>query len=79
MKHTVLEQKPEVVVKDITCDICGKSCLTDYGFEYLTMKANWGFMSNKDLEIWEAHICEKCVDDKLVNLISVNFNKKHMF
>jgi len=33
--------------------------------EYLTIKGEWGFFSNKDSERWEAHICEKCVDEKL--------------
>ncbi len=31
---------------------------------YMTLKAHWGFDTNKDQEEWEAHICEKCVDEK---------------
>lgn len=53
------------VIVDITCDSCGKSCKTDYGFETLKLSTHWGFMSDKDLEQWEAYLCEKCVDEKL--------------
>jgi hypothetical protein len=30
----------------------------------MTMAAEWGYNSNKDMENWKAHICEKCVDEK---------------
>lgn len=51
------------VVADIICDICGASCKTEYGNEYLSLTTSWGYMSNKDLETWKAQICEKCVDE----------------
>lgn len=53
------------ITDDIICDICGKSCKTEYGFEYLDCNTTWGFESDKDMETWSAHICEKCVDEKL--------------
>ena len=63
---------PTEVITDIICDSCGESCCvmnigdaTTPNFEYMTLKANWGYGSKKDLEKWEAHICEKCVDEKL--------------
>lgn len=62
-------------IDDIFCDICGKSCKTEYGFEYLECNTVWGFNSNKDMESWTAHICEKCVDEKL-NFI--NFKKEQL-
>lgn len=60
------------VITNIICDSCGGSCVnknigsatTPY-FEFMTLKANWGYSSKKDLEKWEAHLCEKCVDEKL--------------
>lgn len=52
-------------IEDIICDVCGKSCNTDTGFERLTMNAQWGFMTKKDFQKWEADVCEKCVDEKL--------------
>ncbi len=40
--------------------------------EFLTIKGDWGYFSKKDGERWEAHICEKCVDEKLS---FIKFNK----
>lgn len=65
MKQTELQKKETTVVVDIICDSCGKSCKTDFGFEYMEMKAFWGYNSKKDMEKWSAQICEKCVDEKL--------------
>ena len=42
-------------------------------FEGMELKAVWGYNSNKDGEIWEAIVCEKCVDKYLKPLI--NFEK----
>lgn len=53
------------VLKDIKCDICGDSCKKDKKsgiYEYATFSANWGYMSNKDNEQWEVHMCEACAD-----------------
>lgn len=74
MKHIEKELKEQDVLKDITCDCCGESCQTEYGFEYMGLSANWGFMSNKDLEKWEAQICEKCVDE---NFSKIKFKKSN--
>ena len=72
MKHTEIKQVEQEVVTDVTCDCCGKSCNTEYGYEYMTLHAQWGFMTEKDLEHWEAHLCEKCVDERLG---FIKFNK----
>ena len=64
MKQTELQQKETTVVTDIICDSCGQSCRTNCGFEYMEMKAFWGYASKKDMEKWSAQICEKCVDEK---------------
>ena len=29
------------------------------------LKADFGYGSKKDMERWTAHVCEKCVDEKL--------------
>lgn len=73
--------KKEEVVVDIICDSCGKSCKVNegiidnparidnkemyYSFEYMKLEANWGYHSGKDLTNMTAHLCEKCVDEKL--------------
>ena len=75
----------EIVQKEIvkaTCDICGEDCMkdmftpyspegddSDKEFEGMELNAVWGFASGKDGEIWNAVICEKCVDKHLTPLI----------
>ena len=46
-------------------------------FEGMELKATWGYSSSKDGEVWEAVVCEKCVDEHLSKLI--NFVKKPYF
>ena len=81
----------EEYVDDIICDSCGESCKKQeyvidnedhpkYGqkamsFEFMKLSAGWGYDSKKDMEHWEAHICEKCVDDKLS---FINFKKSRL-
>jgi hypothetical protein len=31
----------------------------------MELSASWGYYSNKDMESWKAHLCEKCVDERL--------------
>ena len=63
----------EEVVEDVTCDICGGSCLAystplenpdtgehlkDYKeFEYVSINNHWGYHSDKDWETWSAQVC----------------------
>jgi hypothetical protein len=79
----------EIIQREIvkaTCDICGEDCMkdlfspsefdgddSDKEFEGMELKAIWGFASKKDGEVWDAIICENCVDKHLVPL--VNFMK----
>lgn len=74
MNHMEVQKIEQNTVVDITCDCCGKSCNHGYGFEVMTLSAHWGFGSNKDLQKWEAHLCEKCVDEKLK---FIDFNKEN--
>ncbi len=67
------ELKEQDVVQDVLCDSCGKSCKTEYGFEYLKLSTHWGYFSNKDLVKYDAQICEQCVDEKLG---FINFQKE---
>ena len=73
------EHKKEVVYNktvDVTCDICLTTCKPKKGtcsnFEYLTLKTNWGYDTNKDTESWEAHVCEDCTDKYLKDMILFN-------
>lgn len=44
-------------------------------FGGIKLKAIWCFASEKDTEVWDAVICETCVNNHLFKL--VNFTKKH--
>ena len=78
MEKTREEIKTVTVVDDVTCDSCSKSCKVggpNGDFEYMTISANWGFYSKKDLQKWTAHLCEECVDKRLA---FVNFKKEQI-
>lgn len=65
LKTKKISKKVDDIV-DIICDSCQKSCNRDPKFdqcwEYATLKANWGYWSNKDEQHHEIHICERCYD-----------------
>lgn len=73
-KIEIRKEDVEVIV-DVICDICGCSCDTSCGFEYMELCANFGYGTKKDMERWTAKICEKCVDEKLS---FVNFKKEEI-
>ena len=75
MKIQKIIDVPKAKTEDVICDICGKSCKTEHGFEYMKLKTWWGFESNHDMEKWTAQVCESCVEEHLVPLI--NFNTNH--
>ena len=62
MEHR--KEKVVYAVCDITCDVCGQSCLRDpkytESYEYGTLKAEWGYLSERDMTREECHICEFC-------------------
>jgi len=64
MVKTKIEKRKVEVTKDIVCNICGTSCKASpgYGFSYATLKAHWGYCSNRDGQVHEAHICNSCFD-----------------
>lgn len=77
-------------IVEATCDICGADCMkTSFiglndgdrddvdnikEFEGMILNANWGYYSNKDGEVWEAVICEDCVEKEFNN---IKFLKKY--
>ena len=51
------------------CDACGLTCAkakdengNDEGYEYATIKATWGYFSNKDQQRHRCDLCEDCYD-----------------
>lgn len=62
----------ENTLVDITCDVCGSSCRKDiklnnqdYGFEFATLKAKWGYFSDSDGKCWQIELCENCFYDTI--------------
>lgn len=50
----------------IFCDICGKNCTNDnYGNEYATVDALWGYGSSQDGTKFDIQLCENCFGDML--------------
>jgi hypothetical protein len=83
MIKTKKVKKLETITTDVICDCCGKSCKVYWGkkgksftFEFMTLSADWGYGSGKDMERYQAQICEKCVDKKLSPM--VKFRKTEM-
>ena len=52
------------MVKDITCDCCGRSCIDRIGmnYEFSWLSASWGYGSRKDDTQWNFYLCELCSD-----------------
>jgi len=77
IQKEVQDIKQEVIT-EVICDCCGKSCKDeiDLNFEYMELKAYWGYGSHKDLEKWTAQICEKCIDEKFG---FIKFKKEERF
>ena len=49
-------------ISDVICNKCNKSCISEGSdnFDYATLKVLWGYGSDSDGELHEAHLCEKC-------------------
>lgn len=72
-------QKEVEEVVDILCDCCGKSCKDEMGeFQFMELKAYWGYGSNKDMTKWSAKVCEKCVDEKFSTMVKFQIMDQHI-
>ena len=75
----IIQQVMQDKVIDITCDICGKSCLDkgEMNLEYaeISVPGGWGFYSSKDMEYHECQMCENCYD-KVKNFIEIDLQGK---
>lgn len=62
--HKIKVEKELVI--DIICDSCAKSCKSENnGLNAMKLEFYGDFFSNKDLQHWEADLCETCMDEKL--------------
>jgi hypothetical protein len=69
---------------EVACDICSESCENIEAtkawdlegnkkeYDYVELKATWGYFSDYDGENWEAHVCVKCIKQHLLPLIKFN-------
>jgi len=78
-------KKSVEVVTDVICDSCGKSCKVyldqkkkSFNFEFMTLDAHWGYGTGKDMERYQAQVCEKCVDKKLSPIIKFRKSEMHL-
>lgn len=54
------------VEHNVYCDICDKNCTDiNYGSEYATVEALWGYASKRDGERFDIQLCENCFGDML--------------
>ena len=48
-------------VADVVCDVCNSSTrIPDYGLQYGSLEAQWGYGSKHDGEHYRVHLCEPC-------------------
>lgn len=62
----------------IQCNVCGKIVKKENNFvkeDFLTITKEWGYFSNKDMELHSFKICEECYD-KWINTFKVPVLKK---
>ncbi|QUI24912.1 hypothetical protein HZI73_22640 [Vallitalea pronyensis] len=66
-----MEKYEEKVIKDnvlteVYCNKCGKLIYdqhTKKKVDYLSLTKEWGYFSNKDMEIHSFDLCEECYDE----------------
>ena len=77
MIKTKMVEKEVEELEDVTCDVCGISCIKGQcGPEYVRIDKIWGFDSNKDGEIHKAEICEECWD-RIVRTMEIRVQVSH--
>jgi hypothetical protein len=53
-------------IDSVYCDVCGLNCtIEQFGSEYATLEALWGYNSTRDGQKFDIQICESCFTDTL--------------
>jgi hypothetical protein len=56
-------------VTDVLCDVCDSSTrVPEYGLQYGSLEAQWGYGSQHDGEHYRVHLCESCFFGTLAGL-----------
>lgn len=58
----IKKPKEKIVIDEVICDVCNKTCKGTHGNEFATLEAYWGYTSNKDCTHSQCHLCETCFD-----------------
>ncbi len=69
------EKRMEEIVQ---CNVCGKEVKRENGFikeDFLAVTKEWGYFSNKDIELHSFQICEDCYD-KWIATFAIPITKK---
>ena len=64
-KTEAMENRMEKKVYEVYCNSCGKKIETTDSTkreDYISIKKEWGYFSNKDTEHHEFDLCEACYD-----------------
>lgn len=77
MKITETKTYKAEIIKDVLCDVCGKSCCKFtknklIATESATIIADWGYYSDRDGKQYHIDICENCFCGVLAYLKSQN-------
>ncbi len=62
----------------VQCNVCGKEVKKENGFmkeDFLEVTKEWGYFSNKDIELHSFQICEDCYD-KWIATFAIPIKKK---
>jgi Fe2+ or Zn2+ uptake regulation protein len=58
--------------KEMHCNVCGKKIKIEHGIlkeDVFTAKKEWGYFSNKDLQVHSFNVCEKCYNKMVSNFV----------
>lgn len=63
----------KVVIDKLFCNLCGNEIEDpqEYGHEFATLRAEWGYQSKHDSDRVEIHFCESCVYEKIIPSLKI--------
>jgi ribosomal-protein-alanine N-acetyltransferase len=65
--------KKSVKIESVYCNVCGRQIKAEHGIlteDVFEATKEWGYFSNKDLEVHKFNICESCYE-KLVSTFKI--------
>ncbi|WP_310601974.1 hypothetical protein [Anaerosporobacter sp.] len=68
----LLKDVQDVKNKEICCNACGKKIKVEHGIlkeDVFNAEKEWGYFSQKDLQVHTFNICEKCYNKMVSNFV----------